>query len=78
MSAKIQALDLIRNLPEDATYEDIIEELCFRAKVEEGLSDEREGRVVSHEQFEQQSCQWLPQQSGQRAPRQGRASPQVE
>lgn len=60
MSAKIQAIDLIRDLPEDATYEDIIEELCFRASVEDGLCDEREGRVVSHEEFEQQSRQWLP------------------
>jgi predicted transcriptional regulator len=58
MSAKVQAIDLIRNLPEDSTYEDIIEELCFRARVEEGLCDERDGRLVSHEEFKRQSRQW--------------------
>jgi predicted transcriptional regulator len=48
-SAKQQALDVIEALPQDASFEEVMEELCFLSKVRRGLLQIEEGRVVSHE-----------------------------
>jgi predicted transcriptional regulator len=45
-----RALEAIRDLPEDATVEDIMERLYFLAKVEEGLRQADAGQTVSHEE----------------------------
>jgi predicted transcriptional regulator len=47
--AKQQALDVIEALPQDASFEEVMEELCFLSKVRRGLLQIEEGRVVSHE-----------------------------
>jgi predicted transcriptional regulator len=48
-SAKQQALDVIEALPQDASFDEVMEELCFLSKVRRGLLQIEEGRVVSHE-----------------------------
>jgi predicted transcriptional regulator len=47
---KQRALGAIQALPDTATIDQAIERLCFIAKVEEGLRDSREGRVISHDE----------------------------
>ena len=47
---KQRALEAIRALPEGATIDDAIEQLCFIAKIEEGLRQSKAGPVVSHEE----------------------------
>lgn len=51
MSDKQQALEAIQKLPESASMEDIVEELCFRMKVEQGLADMAAGRTVSDDEL---------------------------
>ena len=47
---KQRALEAIRALPETATLDEAIERLCFIAKIEEGLQQSRDGKVVSHDE----------------------------
>ena len=47
---KQRALDAIRGMPDGATMDDVIERLCFIAKIEEGLRQSRTGQVVPHEE----------------------------
>jgi predicted transcriptional regulator len=49
-SAKQQAAEMIRNLPDQATWDDIMYELYVRQKIEQGLRDGDEGRLVSQEE----------------------------
>ena len=49
-SDKQRALDAIRAMPDGATIDDVIERLCFIAKIEEGLRQSRAGQVVPHEE----------------------------
>lgn len=48
--AKERVLKAVRDLPDDATVEDIMERLYFLAKVEEGLRQADAGETVSHEE----------------------------
>lgn len=43
-------LDIADHLPEQATFDDAIYTFYVRQKIEEGLKDIEEGRVVSHEE----------------------------
>lgn len=49
LSAKEKILQVLDQLPEDATVEDAIERLCFLSKVEEGLRQSNAGETVSHQ-----------------------------
>ena len=52
MSAlKARMAEIIQELPEDATYEEIMRELAFERMVERGLVDSRTGRVISNEEM---------------------------
>jgi predicted transcriptional regulator len=56
---KDNAIKAIQELPDDATYEDIMEKLYFMEKVEAGLKDIREGANVSHEEVKKRIHRWL-------------------
>lgn len=47
---KDRALEAIRDMPEDATVEEMMERLYFLAKIEEGLRQADAGHTVSHEE----------------------------
>jgi hypothetical protein len=47
-TVKQRILQVVKGLPDTATYEDAIERLCFLAKVEEGLRQSDAGETVSH------------------------------
>lgn len=47
---KERAMEAIRDLPEDATVEQVMERLYFLAKVEEGLRQADAGQTISHEE----------------------------
>jgi predicted transcriptional regulator len=53
-TVKQRAIEALRGLPENATFEDAIERLCFVAKVEEGLRQSETGEVVPHEEIKKQ------------------------
>jgi predicted transcriptional regulator len=48
--ARDRAMEAIRQMPEDATVEDVMERLYFLAKVEEGTRQADAGQTVSHEE----------------------------
>lgn len=47
-TVKQKILQVVKELPESATFEDAIERLCFLAKVEEGLRQSDAGETVPH------------------------------
>ena len=46
--SKRKILEAVQKLPEDATFEDAIERLCFLAKVERGFAQAEAGETVPH------------------------------
>jgi predicted transcriptional regulator len=46
---KRQAHELIDNLPDSATWDDLLYELELRASIEQGLADAEAGRIVTVE-----------------------------
>ena len=59
MSTKQAVIDMIERLPEDASVEDIMAELYFRRKVDEGLRQLDAGEGVDHEEAKQRLGKWL-------------------
>ena len=53
------ALDVVRRLPDDATMDDIREEIEILASIQAGIEDIEAGRYVSHEEVKRQVAQWL-------------------
>ncbi|GJL53086.1 MAG: hypothetical protein NPIRA02_02180 [Nitrospirales bacterium] len=49
-AAKQAAKKIIDQLPDQATWDDIMYELYVKQKIEAGLADIEAGRTVSHEQ----------------------------
>jgi predicted transcriptional regulator len=47
VSIKEEARRIIEGLPPNATWEDLQYEIFVRQKIEAGLADSREGRIVS-------------------------------
>jgi predicted transcriptional regulator len=58
-SAKQLAREILDSLPDDSSLEDISYHLYVRARVEEGLRDLDEGRVVPHKQVMREAAEWL-------------------
>ncbi len=50
VTAKDTIRQMLEELPDDATFEDIEYRIYVRRKVEQGLKDLEEGRVLSHEE----------------------------
>ena len=58
-SAKQATLDLVDRLDDDVSFEEIIYELYVLEKIQRGMNDAEEGRVVSHEEAKQRLGRWL-------------------
>ena len=56
---KTSVINVINELPKEFNLEDLIEKLIVIEKIEEGLKDVREGRVVSHEKAKKEIRKWL-------------------
>lgn len=50
---------LLKKLDESSTYDDIMYELYVMKKIEQGLKDVEEGRVLTHEQVKRELRKWL-------------------
>ena len=50
-TAKQQAKQLLEQLPDDATWDDVVYEFAVRRSVERGLADASDGRVMSSDQL---------------------------
>ena len=58
-TAKDEVRKLLELLPSDASYEDIQYHIYVREKIEHGLKDIEEGRVLSQEEVERRMSKWL-------------------
>jgi hypothetical protein len=58
-TAKDEVRQLLDDLPEDASYEDIQYRIYVRQKVEKSLVEVEEGHVVSHEEARKRLARWL-------------------
>ena len=58
-SAKEEAIQLIRRLPDDTTLEDIQYHLYVQQKVQRGMQDVEEGRVYTQEEVEKRMKRWV-------------------
>ena len=56
---KDAAREIIEQLPETASLEDIQYHLYVRQKVQKGLAAESEGQVISQEEAERRMARWL-------------------
>ena len=54
--AKEEARKLIENIPDSATWDDIMYEFYVRKKIEIGLEAADAGKVVSQEEVEKRFC----------------------
>src|ERR1017187_4331184 len=65
-TAKQEVRLLLDGIPDDATFEDIQYHIYVREKIERGLKDVEEGRVVSEEEMDRKMQKWLGAESGPR------------
>lgn len=60
-TAKEEVREILEQLPEDASLEDIQYHIYVRQKVRKGLDAARDGRVISQEEIEKRMARWLGQ-----------------
>jgi predicted transcriptional regulator len=58
MTAKERIKELLETQPDDASYDEILRELAFERMVDRGLSDVRNGRVISHDEMGKRIQRW--------------------
>jgi len=58
-TAKAEVIEILEKLPEDASLEDIQYHIYVRQKVERGLNDVAEGRVLSQDEVDRRMARWL-------------------
>ncbi|MEW6247556.1 MAG: hypothetical protein AB1555_12750 [Nitrospirota bacterium] len=56
---KEEVRKLLDRIPDDSSFEDIQYHIYVREKIERGLKDIKEGRVLSQEEVEQRMSKWL-------------------
>ncbi len=55
---KNKVLETVQLMPEDFNLDELIEKLVFIEKVEQGIKQGEEGKVVSHEQVKEMVKKW--------------------
>jgi len=58
-TAKEEVRKMLEQLPDDVSFEDIQYHIYVREKIERGLKDIQEGRVLSQEDIEERMSKWL-------------------
>ncbi|MCD5390295.1 hypothetical protein LR007_00235 [candidate division NPL-UPA2 bacterium] len=58
-TAKEEVRKMLEQIPDDASFEDIQYHIYVREKIERGLKDINEGRVLSQEDVERRMSKWL-------------------
>ncbi len=58
MTTKETVLEILQKLPDDATIEDMMEELYVFQQIELGLKQMEDGDVVSHEEAKRRLAKW--------------------
>lgn len=56
---KEEVRKLLDEIPDEASYEDIQYHIYVRQKIERGLQDIEEGRVISQEEVKRRMAKWI-------------------
>jgi hypothetical protein len=59
MSTKEIALETIRKMPDEVSFDELIDELIFIKKVQNGLEQSEKGNTVSTEEAKKKLGRWL-------------------
>ena len=59
MKGKEEVLRVIQQLPDDATIEDAIDQLCLLYKVEHGIEQADAGQKITQEEARRRMAHWL-------------------
>ena len=59
MTIKEKAIKTIRELPDDATWEDIQDRIDFMAALRKGLRELDKGKGIPHAQVKQDFARWF-------------------
>lgn len=59
MTIKEAVLEMISRMPDDASVADIMAELYFRQKVDEGLRQLDDGEGITHQEAKSRLAKWL-------------------
>ena len=57
-TAKDEVKQVLDNLPDDSSFEEIVRELAFERMIERGLADADAGRTLSNEEMKQRIASW--------------------
>lgn len=58
LTAKEKMNEIIKNQPEDSSYDEILKELAFARMVERGLEDSGAGRTIPDEEMNRRIRSW--------------------
>ena len=58
-SAKKAVQEVLKQLPENSSFEDIQYHIYVREKIERGLKDLKEGKVLTQAEVEKRMSKWL-------------------
>ena len=59
MSAKEEIIKIIKEMPENATIEEIMYRIYARAQIEAGLKELDEGKGIPHKEAMERISKWL-------------------
>lgn len=59
MLTKDKVLEVITDLPEEFSIDDLVDRLIVLDKIEKGLLEVKEGKVISHEDAKERMSKWL-------------------
>lgn len=57
-SDKDRLLEIVRDQPEDSSYDEILRELAFSRMIKRGLEDSENGRTLSSEEMDERISSW--------------------
>ena len=57
-SVKEHLIRIIKEQPDDSTYDEILRELAFAKMIKKGLDDSDHGRIISNDEMKQRIKSW--------------------
>ena len=58
LAMKEKVIQMIQQLPDNVTVDDIFSELYFKLQVDSGLKELDEGKGISHQQVKERMSKW--------------------
>jgi thymidine phosphorylase len=58
-SVKHDVIEMIKKLPDEVDYDDIMAEIYFKQKVDKSLKQIDEGKVIPHEEVKKRISKWI-------------------